>query len=200
MKLEDIENAWSSQSASVALLDFATLQRATLPELRRRTRFLRYALGAALFAVVAYPLLSLANYLYYKPANALLFWGNVAVHLGFWLVLLVFTLRRLRGHHALLRQSAISVRAYATASLEATVAEMRENREAFALVPALLALAVWSRYANHPADYTMRTLAFQLLSMAAILLPVLLAVWRHHRRHLAPRKAQLQALLAELKE
>lgn len=198
MKFEELENAWSRQAAPIPAVDFAALQRATRPELRRRTRFLRYELGGVLLALLAYPFLSLANYLHYRPADALFFWGSVALHLAVWLVLLGYTIRRLRRHHALLREGAASLRAFAAASLEATAAEMRENRLALALTPLLFGLACLSTYANHPAGYTTRTFATQTAVMAAILLPVFLAVWRHHRRQLAPRKEHLQGLLREL--
>ncbi|MDO8544695.1 MAG: hypothetical protein Q7S40_29995 [Opitutaceae bacterium] len=198
MKFEDLENAWSSQPTPLPAVDFAALQRATWPEMRRRTRFLRYELGGAVFVLIAYPLLSVANYLYHRPANALLFWGNVAVHVAGWIAVLGYTLRRLRRHRALLRESAGSVRSFATVSLEATAAEMRENRLALALTPLVFGLAWLSGYARHPAGYTAEAFATQTVIVAAILLPLIGAVWRHHRRYLAPRKEQLQDLLRDL--
>jgi hypothetical protein len=198
MQFEDLENAWSAQGTAAPVVDFAALQRATWPELRRRTRFLRYALGGALFALLVYPLLSLGNYLYYRPADALLFWGNVTLHVSVWIGVLVYTLRRLRRHRTLLRESATSVRAFAAASLEATAAEMRENRLALVLLPFAFGLAWLSSYANHPAGYTFKTFTTQTLVIAAILLLILPAVWRHYRRYLSPRKEHLQNVLREL--
>lgn len=197
MKFEDLENTWSSQAAPVAL-DFAALQRASGSEMRRRTRFLRYELGGVLFALIGYPLLSLGNYNYFRPANAWLFWVNVALHIAVWLPLLVYTLRRLRRHRALLRDSVASVRNFSVASLAATVAEMRDNRLALAFVPLAFGMALLSSYANQQADYTLRTFAIQTGALAAILLPVIAVTWRHHRRYLAPRRERLQVLLGEL--
>jgi len=199
MKFEDLENAWSSQAAPPPAVDFAALQHATWPEMRRRARFLRYEFGGVLFVLIAYPLLSLANYLYYRPSDRVLFWGNVAVHLWAWIIVLRYTVRRLRRHRALLRESAASMRSFAAASLEATAAEMRENRVALALTPLVFDLAWLSGYANHPAGYTAQTFAMQSAVVATLLLLVIPVIWRHDRRYLAPRKEYLQTLLRDLR-
>lgn len=198
MKFEELEAAWSAQPAAAPIVDFAALQRTTWPELRRRTRFLRYAVGGVVFGLIAYPLLSVTNYLHYRPASALLFWGNVAVHVALWSTVLVYTLRRLRRHRALLRESTSSVQTFAAASLEATAAEMHENRRGLWFVPLVFGLAWSSTYASHQAGYTVRTFAVQTAIVAAILLPVLAAIWRHHWRTLAPRKERLESLLRDL--
>lgn len=198
MKFEDFENAWAQQPAPVPAVDIAALQRATWPEMRRRMRFLRYGVGGVVFGLIAYPLLAWRNFGYLRPENAGLFWGNVALHVAVWLVALAYTLRRLRRHRALLREGAASVRGFAAASLEATTAEMRDNRIALALTPLLFGLVWLSGYANQPTAYTVQRFATQSAITLAILGPVLWAVWRHDRRYLAPRKERWEGLIGEL--
>lgn len=190
MNFEEIESVWSQQATPPPASAKTTLS--------VRGRLLGYQLGLLAFTLVVYPVLSVANFRFLHPVSPVMFWGNVGFHEVLFLGLLAYTVRRIRRHRRLRRESTATLLDYNTALLRATEAEIRDTRMSLWLVPLFVGLALLSGYENNAAAYTWRLFATHVGVLAAITIPILGAAWGRYFTTLKPDQARLRDLLGEM--
>ncbi|HTZ20553.1 MAG TPA: hypothetical protein VMC06_06700 [Opitutaceae bacterium] len=200
MNFEELENLWAGQQpANARPIDLDECRRALLPELKRRSRFLGYAAFSAGFALLVYPLLSVVNFLHARPHNVPLYGVNLTLHVVVMLALLIYVVRLIRRHRALVRQNAGSIRSIAELSLANIEAEIRDYRAAWWLLPLFLALPLLSVQANLPvAEFGWGPLLRRAGLVVGFLAVVGLVFWRHYRANLKPARARQKEILRQL--
>ena len=201
MKFEEFEATWANhQPANLPAVSFVELKRTIIPELKRRSRFLGYEMFGVIFGLLIYPVLSVANYNYWGKHNVPWFWVTLPLHTAMSIASLVYVMRRLQRHRALLQQGTATLQAFAAVSVTSIEAEMQEYRVAFWLSPALLSLAFLSGYVGNPVGYGWTRFALQAGLMLGLAVPMGLVFWRHYRVNLKPAYARQQEILRQLSE
>ena len=200
MNFEELESAWTAQpSAPVRAVDTAELKRAILPELKRRGRFFGYGIFVSVFFLVVYPLLTVANYRFAPPRDAVWHW----LYFAAWMLLasgvLVFLIRRVQSHGSQLQRGTRSVKEFVAASLASLETEMRDCRAMFWTIPALVAFQLTNLYVRFPvAELGWRPFGLRAAGVAGFTALVSAIFWRHYQKNLKPDHARQTKLLREL--
>jgi|SRR5688572_11081538 len=201
MKFEELENMWAAQQPPITTpaADFAALKRRLMPDLERRSRMLGYGIFTAVFGLLIFPALAIANYRYAQPHHPVWHWAYLALWMIMYSAALIFLVRQFRRHRDRLRQSADTVRAMTLLSLASCEAEMRDYRRALWLLAPILGLQLFNLYMKFPVtDYGWRPFVLRAMATLGFSLLVSSVFWRHYRVNLKPDHARQKEILRDL--
>lgn len=200
MNFENAQSLWSGQPVpDLSTPGLVERQHALVRELKRRQRFLGYGIFGITFGLIAFPSLTLLNYLSAPRLGTPLFWTGVALHLFVLLTFATSAVRRLRRHGELRRASTGTLRQQAEVALAHYDLECREYRAApwvFALWTVLSLISIYNNSPFHGGSW--EAIGVRVAMVAGLQVVVGAVLWRHYRVNLLPARDRQSEILRQL--
>lgn len=200
MNFEELTATWAAQSTAKAHTpDIAALKQSVIPELKRRGRFLGYAVFTHVLGLVILPLLAVANYHYAPPRNPAWHWFYLAAWMLFLVTLLVAAIRGIQRHGARSWQCTRSLRDLTAASLISIEREMRSYRFAAWLAPVVIAFQLLDVLVKFPvSEFGWHPFGARAALIVGLQLLIGASFWRHYRINLKPALSRQKELRQQM--
>lgn len=200
MNFEELSSAWATQSPAVSsAIDTTRLKHSILPEVKRRGRFLAYAIFVNVLSLVILPLITIGNYRYAPPRHPGWYWFYFSAWMLLLAVFLTLLIRRAKRHGGILEQCTHSLREFTIASLASLEADMRECRLAVWGWPAMIAFQLTNLYVNFPfAEFGWQPFGLRAAFVMGLSAVLGFVFWRHYRVNLKPAYTRQKELLEQL--
>lgn len=199
MNFEDFELIWSRQLVVGQPVSAELVRHALVQEVRQRSRRVRRIMGVAAFVfVVGWAAALVLHYTGIKPFTAqdLTFLGIVTCFDLVFFLLAAATLRQNRFEQARMGSSMVEA---VHGSQRAVERQMRDCRRlAWGAALALFLNVAFMLWKFHEGSFPLRGVMVGLVLDIAFATGLAVTLQRYYRRHLQPRRAQLEQQLEEL--
>jgi hypothetical protein len=200
MSYDDIKTIWSNQGLPASAGAPTALREHIRVEFQHRRRFLIFITATAFLGIILNQLFYAVNMAFAYHTFSVIRFVQIVLVEAVNITIFIRLLRRLKQIREVRRKTGEALSSALTASLDYLKTELIDFRLMQWFLPAAcITLTFTSVYINNPVHQVgWQPFLLRIGMTAGVLVPIVLALWRHYRQNLLPEYHRLQQILAEL--